>query len=184
MSVVQPMELPGFETKATAPKPAEEIAAGRRYEFFVAGEPRGMGSKSAFAFIPKGGGKPRAVITDVIDKNPQGAAKLTSWKDAVTAAAIELRGQQPTILGPMHVAVTFHLRRPIGHHKPGGELRRTAPRWPATKPDVDKLVRATLDALKVSGLYGDDSRVVDLTATKVYAASNAPTGARIVVEEL
>ena len=55
-----------------------------------------------------------------------------------------------------------------------GDLR--APKkvlYPATKPDLDKLVRSVGDALK--GLaYEEDSRIVDIDARKRFAIESAP----------
>ncbi len=61
---------------------------------------------------------------------------------------------------PVKLMIEFHLQRPKGAPK-----KRTAP---AVKPDLDKLVRATCDALK-GVLYLDDGQVTELRARKVYA---------------
>ena len=56
-----------------------------------------------------------------------------------------------------------------------------------TAPDVDKLVRSTMDALTKAGLYDDDRRVARLTASKTYAgglASLAEPGCLIVAQRL
>lgn len=69
------------------------------------------------------------------------------------------------------VALRFGLPRPKGHWGTGrnaDRLKPSAPAWPATKPDVDKLERAVLDAL-TGVLWADDSQVVVLSADKVYA---------------
>lgn len=42
------------------------------------------------------------------------------------------------------------------------------------KPDVDKLISGTLDALKSAGVYLDDSQVVDVRGRKVYADNGLP----------
>ena len=49
-----------------------------------------------------------------------------------------------------------------------------------TKPDVDKLARAALDAL-TGVLWADDSQVVSLHAQKEYAGEAQPCGALFVV---
>lgn len=61
---------------------------------------------------------------------------------------------------PVEVRLQFSLRRP-----------ESLPRrhiMPARKPDLDKLVRATLDAL-TGVLFHDDGQVVMVSATKVYS---------------
>jgi crossover junction endodeoxyribonuclease RusA len=61
---------------------------------------------------------------------------------------------------PVKINLEFHLARTKSIPK-----KRTAP---AVKPDLDKLVRATCDALK-GVLYLDDGQVTELRARKVYA---------------
>ncbi len=61
---------------------------------------------------------------------------------------------------PVKVMLEFHVARPKSIPK-----KRTEP---AVKPDLDKLVRATMDALK-SVLYVDDGQVTELRAKKKYA---------------
>jgi Holliday junction resolvase RusA-like endonuclease len=62
-------------------------------------------------------------------------------------------------------------------------VKDSAPLHPATRPDVDKLIRAVLDALTMSGAIKDDGRVVTLAAVKTYGAAGS-TGARIHLEAL
>ena len=69
------------------------------------------------------------------------------------------------------VDLRFGLPRPKSHFGTGrnaGRLKPSAPAYPGTKPDVDKLSRAVLDAL-TGVLWADDSQVVILSAVKVYA---------------
>jgi crossover junction endodeoxyribonuclease RusA len=79
------------------------------------------------------------------------------------------------------VTIVFVLPRPKGHYGTGrnaGIVKDSAPWRPATKPDVDKLARAVLDAL-TGTLLGDDAQVADLVASKVYASAEQPPGAII-----
>lgn len=47
-------------------------------------------------------------------------------------------------------------------------------RWPFRMPDLDKLLRSTLDGLKVAGLLRDDARIVNFCrAGKVYPNGDA-----------
>lgn len=61
---------------------------------------------------------------------------------------------------PVHVSLDFFLDRPKylkDQHKPYTKT-----------PDLDKLCRAVLDALKIAGVLHDDAQVDDLRATKAY----------------
>ncbi len=67
----------------------------------------------------------------------------------------------PRLTTPLKVEVTFTLPKPASAPK----TRRT---WPQRKPDIDKLLRSTLDALSDAGVWVDDAQVVQLVARKVY----------------
>lgn len=133
-------------------------------EVDVPGTPAPKGS--ARAFVNKTTG--RAFVA------PGGARsterKITAWSAAVRARVLESIGavEAPVLVRrPVSVEIVFRLARPSGHWGARG-LKASAPNAPATKPDIDKLARTTLDAL--TGLvFDDDSRVVILVATKVYA---------------
>jgi Holliday junction resolvase RusA-like endonuclease len=78
---------------------------------------------------------------------------------------------------PLRVTVTFQLARPKGHHRTGRHwpaLRPSAPARPAVAPDLDKLCRAALDGLTMSGAIRDDAQVVQLVAAKRYAGPGKP----------
>ena len=67
----------------------------------------------------------------------------------------------------MLVHASFYLPRPKSHFTKRG-VRLSAPWWPVTKPDLDKLTRALLDALTDAGIWRDDSQAVELHAEKIY----------------
>lgn len=96
---------------------------------------------------------------------------VKSYRAEVTAATLAARNGAPTLEGPVALTVTFTLPRPVGHHGSGrnaGQLRQRAPAHPGVKPDLDKLLRATLDGLTDGGAFLDDSRIVAITAVKAY----------------
>ena len=92
-----------------------------------------------------------------------------SWADAVAWAAKAAMAGSPPLDGPVGVSVTFRMPRPPS-------VRRMLPE---VKPDVDKLLRSTFDAL--SGIaFADDAQVVSVVAVKLYAFDGRP-GASIEV---
>lgn len=109
------------------------------------------------------------------------------WRDTIAWTAHEaLAGAQP-LAGPVNVNVTFLLPRPKSHYRTGkhdAELRTDAPVWSPKKPDLDKLLRALLDALTTAQVWGDDSQVASVHARKVYAPHGQLPGAHIVVQPL
>jgi len=146
----------------------------------VLGTPAPKGSSRAF--INKRTG--RAILA------PSGSAankgRLRSWDALVREEAQRLApATAPMFVDkPLAVSITFRLARPSGHWGKGkraGQLVPSAPTAPRTKPDADKLARATLDALHGT-IFDDDSRIVELLVRKRYAAPGEE-GARIAVEE-
>lgn len=101
-----------------------------------------------------------------------------------TAWGKELREHLPLSM-PLAVEVIFYLPRPGYHFRTGKrahELKPNAPAYVDKKPDGDKLLRSTLDALTTSGLIRDDAQIADLRGVKRYA--DAATGARITITPL
>jgi len=114
--------------------------------------------------------------------------KMRSWDGAVREAVHHKLGHLNAPLHvkrPLEVEIVFGLARIAGHWGTGkraGELKPNAPRYPIVKPDIDKLARATLDAMTGS-VFSDDSCVARLTCTKVYA-DPGHEGATITVRSL
>lgn len=141
----------------------------------VLGIPAPKGSKEAMVVPGKNGGRPRAVTYE--------GKKSRSWEALVRDAVLATIGERSApvfIEQPIRVALLFRLPRPAGHWGKRG-LRASAPQFPHRKPDIDKLVRSTLDALTGS-VFDDDARVVHVTADKVYAVPGRE-GVEIVVDE-
>lgn len=108
--------------------------------------------------------------------------KTVSWAAEVAAKAHEAMHRKPMFIGvPLFVNVTFRLTRPAGHYGKRG-LKPSAYRYPQIKPDIDKLVRTTLDAME-GIVFDGDSRIVSLAVHKLYADEEHPPGAIIVVQE-
>lgn len=141
-------------------------------DFRVRGLPVAQGS--ARAFVTNGRAR---VITDGSRPN----SPIGAWRGAIATEARSAMGERETIAGPVGVEVAFYWRRPQGHwHTPlhGAGIRETAPTWHATKPDIDKLARAVLDAITAVAIR-DDSQVVELIVHKRYETATEPIGASI-----
>ena len=90
-----------------------------------------------------------------------------SWAARVTEQALAHRPRAGCWDGPCAVTLTFGLPRPKGHYGKSG-LKPSAPKYPVTKPDLDKLSRNVKDALK-HVVYRDDAQVVKEAQEKTYA---------------
>jgi Holliday junction resolvase RusA-like endonuclease len=157
--------------------------------FTVLGTPAPQGSKRAF--VGKSG---RAHVIE------SGHDRVKSWRQAVVDAVTAAQEKDVTTCRfysglPLEVAMVFYFKRPKGHFGTGRNsavLRDAAPRYPAGKPDLSKLARATEDALTDAGLWADDAQVVRYAAlAKYYVTVGYPVdttftrpGAVITVREL
>lgn len=103
--------------------------------------------------------------------------RVKPWRAAVedAARAAMVAGyigstpvHRPPLDGPLCVEIAFTVAKPASAPK-----RRTT--WPTTRHsgDLDKLLRSSFDALTTSGAIADDSRIVQVTARKVFPGEGA-----------
>lgn len=106
----------------------------------------------------------------------ESSAKVQPWREAVKGAIYRLHiATQPAEYGPVRLDVMFTLKRPKAHYRTGRNahlLRDGAPPFPIGPPDVDKLLRSTLDAIVAAGVIHDDAQIVDTTAAKRYPGTH------------
>lgn len=112
-------------------------------QFFVAGKPAPQGSKRSV-------GRGRFI---------EASKYLPVWREAVVSAARQSYQGEPIDV-PVRVRVIVFIDQP---KKPKYALA------PATPPDVDKVARGILDALKIGGIYRDDALVVSLEIDKMWS---------------
>ena len=152
-------------------------------EITVLGVPAPQGSKRGFAIKAKGAytGKVAQV---------ESSAKVKPWRMAVKYAAMDAMTwacERIPMTGAVGIEVTFRLPRPKGHYGTGrnaGLVKDSAPWYPAGRPDLDKLLRSTFDALGEAGVWGDDAQVVKVRGSKVYDSGHWLPGATIHVTSL
>lgn len=93
------------------------------------------------------------------------AKTLKPWRIQVQGeleeCASKMDSAQFPLIGPICVQLVFTMPKP----KSAPKRRRT---WPTTRPDIDKLARAVLDASTFAGMFGDDAQVVRLWADETY----------------
>jgi len=139
---------------------------------YVPGKPVAQGSTRAF--LTKSG---RPIVTG---SNPGGVA---AFRLDVIEAVRRARDLSPTSTpgewDPMFAAkvgiwvdIVFSFERPKAHYGTGRNStvkKEHAPDCHTSKPDIDKLSRAALDALTIARVFHDDSAVAGLTVAKTYA---------------
>jgi len=124
------------------------------FSFTVFGsEPRPQGSKKYV-------GTRRTAAGNNIPMIVEASPGLPVWRKAVSDAVVQAMhdsGDLSKFEGPVKVEAVFYLTR-----KP--TVKRALPTVP---PDIDKVTRSLLDSCKP--VWGDDSQVVRLEVSKVYA---------------
>jgi Holliday junction resolvase RusA-like endonuclease len=167
-----------------------------RLEFTVLGLPAPQGSKHGRP-IYRGTGAARE-FTGAVAQVESSKSGVATWRGDVVRAATEAlrvgpeddqgmaeRTSYPFGIGPVHVDIVFIFPRPKHHYRTGRNahlLRDTAPTLHTHKPDVDKLLRSTFDALTTAGVWKDDAQVAGLSGDPMKRYSNGHEdlpGARI-----
>lgn len=130
----------------------------RVFTAFVPGHPAPQGSK-------------RHVGNGVMIESSK---RVKPWRQDVREAAMASTVHFPKGT-PVRMSLTFVMPRP--KTMPKGRTE------PVTTPDLDKLIRAVLDALTSASLYDDDAQVVEFgRLRKRYALPDEATGVHIVAE--
>jgi len=100
--------------------------------------------------------------------------KHKAWRTAIVQACIEsLPADWIPLDEPVELIVNFYMSKPAS-------VKRSLP---SVAPDLDKLIRSVGDALAIGGVYADDSRIVRISARKLYAQGIEP-GATIEVRAI
>lgn len=143
-------------------------------EIFVAGLPQTQGSMKSL-------GRGRMVHDKGFD--------LTRWRQNVTKLASAVWGDRPPYADPVRLDLEFYLggggSRGYPLRFPAIELQGGAVLYVAAqygRDDLDKLLRAVMDAITKAKLWRDDSLVVEAGLAKFYAAPPAlPPGVKITI---
>ena len=141
-----------------------------KIQLWVPGVPQPKGSTRSFVVNGK------AITTSTV-------RGLKDWEQSIRYV-VAVNKLVP-IHGPVKISLTFLLPRPASRHsKPHSKDPWKRDPVPDTKPDLDKLIRGCLDPLGGGIVIDDDSRVLEIQATKRYVDSDGQPGVLLVVEEI
>lgn len=129
--------------------------------------------KFTIAGIPAPQGSKTRTNWGVREDNPATKPWRSSVAWEATAAMSQLDAEP--LAGPVQVHALFYFPRPKSHYGTGRNaetLKESAPAYVATKPDLDKLLRAIGDG--ITGIVvRDDNQIVSLSARKLYGTPRA-----------
>lgn len=123
--------------------------------FTVYGDPAPGGSKRAF----RAKNSDRIIITE-------DSKRSKPWRQQVAEVALALMEGREVYAGALKLTIAFYVQRPRSHYGKRG-VNPSAPRYPAVRPDLTKLVRPLEDALK-GIVWRDDQQVVVQQISKHY----------------
>jgi Holliday junction resolvase RusA-like endonuclease len=138
--------------------------------FFVAGTPKATPRVKACRF----GNASRVYTPKTAD----------DWKYCVQQAAlkeIERKGDFRDV--SVKLTMTFFLARPKSHFGKKG-MKSTAPEFVTSKPDIDNLIKAIMDALTNARMWHDDAQVSSIECEKRYMSDLDTQGCRISIISL
>lgn len=137
------------------------------FSFTVFGvDPAPQGSKKYVGSRKSAAGN---LVPMIVESSP----KLPAWRKAVSDAVIQAMhdsGDDSKFEGAVKVEAVFYLTR-----KPSVKRK-----FPTVPPDIDKVCRSLLDGItarsksgEILGVWRDDSQVVRLEVSKVYATKQS-----------
>lgn len=140
----------------------------RKIEFFVPG-------------VPVGKGRPRAARrgAGVVMFTPEKTAGYEALVAAAASNAMRVEAG-PLFTGPLEAALEMRIPIPASWSKAHKAAALAGTELPTSKPDIDNMAKAILDACN-GVVFRDDAQVVMLTATKQF--SETP-GVRVVIREV
>ena len=104
------------------------------------------------------------------------------WRE--TVAIVVGSAVSKPIEGPVELSLAFFFPRPKSHYGTGKNselVKASAPVHHAQKPDIDNVIKSTLDAMN-GILYEDDKQVIQLRAEKRWAHQPDQAGLALCVE--
>lgn len=141
--------------------------------FDVAGAPAPKGSARA---VSRGG---RGVL--VPSGSAVNARKLASWKADLVDVAKRSARATPWF-EPVAIAIVFRFAARKGDLDSKGRPKRSSSPYVAVKPDVDKLLRSSFDALTAAGVvWSDDALAAVSYASRIYVVPGEWSGATFFV---
>lgn len=117
--------------------------------------------------IPKPQPRPKATIRGA-HAGVYTPPTAKGWKEIIAIEAAPLAGRQ--IEGPIALRVHFTLPRPKARKKENHVI---------TKPDLDNLLKSTMDALTDRAVWRDDTQISEISTKKTYETSDTVPGAVI-----
>lgn len=137
--------------------------------------------------IPRPGGSKTAGISR---KSGRLFVRPANPNTSIWRAQVEVAARQqysgPLLTSAIDMTYEFRFPRPQAHFctgKRSAELKKTAPYWHTSKPDLTKIIRSTEDAL-TGIVWSDDSKVCRRVELKRYCSENERPGVSMKIRTL
>ena len=128
---------------------------------------------------PRGKGRPRFARRGNFVKTYTDAA-TASYEDQIRFYALQAMGSSEPLKTALEAFIYVRLPVPQSYSKKRTEACLSGLERPCKKPDLDNIIKAMMDAMN-EVIYDDDVQIVNITATKLYAAK---AGVDILIKEI
>ena len=127
---------------------------------------------------PHGKGRPRFARRGNFVKTYTDA-KTSSYEDQIRFYALRAMGSSEPLKTALEAFIYVRLPVPKSYPKKRAEACLSGSEWPCKKPDLDNIVKSYMDGMN-GIVYVDDSQVVEIHTTKVYAETG---GVDVLIKE-
>ena len=106
------------------------------------------------------------------------SATLPAWRNQLIYD-IQRAAKNIKFEAGVNVTLDFRFPRPKSHYRTGKYshlLKETAPIYKTSKPDLDKIIRAVMDAMTYSGVIKDDANCYLVLSRKMYCNDEEQPG--------
>ena len=117
---------------------------------------------------PRGKGRPRFARRGNFVKTYTDAA-TASYEDQIRFYALQAMGSSEPLKTALEAFIYVRLPVPQSYSKKRTEACLSGLERPCKKPDLDNIIKAMMDGMN-EVIYDDDVQIVNITATKLYAA--------------
>ena len=117
---------------------------------------------------PRGKGRPRFARRGNFVKTYTDAA-TASYEDQIRFYALQAMGSSEPLKTALEAFIYVRLPVPQSYSKKRTEACLSGLERPCKKPDLDNIIKTMMDGMN-EVIYDDDVQIVNITATKLYAA--------------
>jgi Holliday junction resolvase RusA-like endonuclease len=139
-------------------------------QFYVPGKPQGKAR--ARTFYNRTFGRMESTTPE----------KTVLYENNIIQSYLDVAKKPQLLQGPLEVSITAYFQIPQSTTKKNREQIAEGKLLPTKKPDADNIAKVVCDALNQVA-YGDDTQIIKLEVSKLYADVSNPVGLVVKIKE-